>query len=608
MAEKRQACPDPNDAYPGAHLLNRGRKRALGLLVPATIYIQDPMVAEVEPELRFVELELDWEPAMMAGPTSARLAVVDYDSDRDALTEPARWSEENRCFETPAGQQVDRSVADTPWFRQVNVWAVAQSVLDFFEDKWAGGLGRTIPWSFEGNRLMLVPQAGHGANACYDRHSKSLQFYYWGAGEDREFACLSHDIVAHETGHAVLDGIRPYYFENTSLQTMAFHEYVADITAILTAMRINEFRRYLRKYLSPEGEMAPDTALSRLAEQIGAFIEKRSDGYVRNADNEVRMDDVRSARGAHYCSQVLTGAMFDIWRELAHTYMQRSEKTTPLQALWYAVGRFKRVALRPLDYLPPVDVQFIDYARAVLQVLRVSNPDLRDHAKIAQYETFIRQAFEDRGLVDLDVGDDVEDLGFRYRYDIDRIARSRVDTYRFLHENRDALRIPYQQDFLVLDVYDTDTTMTDMRRLPREIVIQYVWQEEVEPPGIKGELAGVRVPLLCGGTLVFDGQGNVLSWMRKPGTEEVRCAPDSKYRRRGTALHKASDGERERGEKRRDRLLNYVMEQARLGLIRLTDDGRGDLVDISRAPVVGRTDRGMLRLEVRPHLRHWDVS
>jgi hypothetical protein len=108
--------------------------------------------------------------------------------------------------------------------------------------------------------------------------------------------------------------------------------------------------------------------------------------------------------------------------------------------------------------------------------------------------------------------------------------------------------------------------------------------------------------------LVFDGQGNVLSWMRKPGTEEVRCAPGSKYRRRGTALHRASDGEREWGEKRRDRLLNYVMEQARLGLIRLADDGRGALVDISRAPVVGRTDRGMLRLEVRPHLRHWDVS
>jgi hypothetical protein len=389
---------------------------------------------------------------------------------------------------------------------------------------------------------------------------------------------------------------------------MAFHEYVADVTAILTAMRINEFRRYLEKYFSPQGELAPDTALSRLAEQIGAFIEKRSDGYVRNASNRVGMDDVRGARGAHYCSQVLTGAMFDIWRQLAHDYMQRSKKKTPLQALWNTVGRFKRVALRPLDYLPPVDVQFIDYARAVLQVLRVSNPDLRDHVKIARYETFMRQMFEDRGLTDLDVGDDVERLGFRYRYDVDRIARSRGDTYRFLHENRDTLRIPYQQDFFVLDTYDTDTTTTDMRRLPREIVIQYVWQEAVEPARMTGELAGARVPLLCGGTLVFDGQGNVLSWMRKPGTEEVRCAPGSKYRKDGTALHEASDDERELGEKRRDQLLNHVMELAEMGLIRLADRRREDLVDISRSPVIGQMDTGILRLEVQPHLRHWDAS
>ena len=68
---------------------------------------------------------------------------------------------------------------------------------------------------FEGNRLIVVPHAGYGQNAFYDRRSKSLQFYYFDRGTDRTFTCLSTDIVNHEFGHAVLDGIRPHYHEGS---------------------------------------------------------------------------------------------------------------------------------------------------------------------------------------------------------------------------------------------------------------------------------------------------------------------------------------------------------------------------------------------------------
>ena len=45
-------------------------------------------------------------------------------------------------------------------------------------------MGRTIPWAFEGNRLIVVPHAGYGENAYYDRTSKSFQFYYFGSEQD----------------------------------------------------------------------------------------------------------------------------------------------------------------------------------------------------------------------------------------------------------------------------------------------------------------------------------------------------------------------------------------------------------------------------------------
>jgi len=34
-------------------------------------------------------------------------------------------------------------------------------------------------WAFEGNRLIVVPHAGYGENAYYDRGSMSLQFYWF---------------------------------------------------------------------------------------------------------------------------------------------------------------------------------------------------------------------------------------------------------------------------------------------------------------------------------------------------------------------------------------------------------------------------------------------
>ena len=90
--------------------------------------------------------------------------------------------------------------------------------------------------------MIVVPHAGYMANAFYDRSSKSIQFYYFGSEDSRVYTCLSHDIIAHETGHAILDGLRPGFIEDSSLQTTAFHEFVADLTAIITSLLNSDLR------------------------------------------------------------------------------------------------------------------------------------------------------------------------------------------------------------------------------------------------------------------------------------------------------------------------------------------------------------------------------
>jgi hypothetical protein len=46
------------------------------------------------------------------------------------------------------------------------------------------------------------------------------------------FCAVSHDIIAHETTHALLDGLHPRFQEATNPDVLAFHEAFADIVAL----------------------------------------------------------------------------------------------------------------------------------------------------------------------------------------------------------------------------------------------------------------------------------------------------------------------------------------------------------------------------------------
>jgi hypothetical protein len=82
-------------------------------------------------------------------------------------------------------------------------------------------------------RLRIHPHALRDANAYYDPERKALLFGYFAAADQTQganypgglvFTCLSPDIVAHETTHAILDAIHHRYMEDTNPDVAAFHE------------------------------------------------------------------------------------------------------------------------------------------------------------------------------------------------------------------------------------------------------------------------------------------------------------------------------------------------------------------------------------------------
>jgi hypothetical protein len=596
--------------YAQAQYLPSDLRKEQGLLeIPVVTYYQDPFVANTFPEQGFNPKTLvDWEPGLLDGPTSARFAVVDYDGDTGKLEPPAQWvsTESFEGYVGADGKPLDNAKAKSFAFHQVNVWAILQRTLAFFED--GNALGRRIPWAFEGNRLIVVPHAGYGQNAFYDRQSKSLQFYYFDDGDETVYTCLSTDIVSHEFGHAVLDGIRPYFNESSSLETAAFHEFLGDQTAILQTLLTKKVRQ--EQADETGGDLSKAATIASIAEQFGKAVQGKP--YLRTGNNEFKMSDKVGETDPHSLSEVLTGAMFEVLKRLAENYMKvedddpehpgkKKKPRTPRQAFWDATVRMQHLAIQPLDLLPPLEVRFRDYVKAVCRSQQLADP-----LDPEGYYNMLLEVFEKREiLTPADVAELKEPayltdrLPFSVPHNIDNISRSRAEAYRFLDDNREALLIPANQDFVVADLYDAKKRGRQNVPLPRQIIVHYVWREEVLLDGERfGEYSGQRTTMLCGGTLVFDENGIALAWALKPGS-----LPYGGKRDRGGKVKQMWDEAVAEGTARRQELLDGIARQIALGRVGSIVGTENGLMGSHIPPVTAELDGdGRVRFQISPHM------
>ena len=606
---KRLTLANRRALYAARRYISRSTEEALDLRIPFAVRFKDPLVAKTNPALDFdKDFMVPWEPGLTSGPTSARFAVVDYDGTANVVKPPAKWDRRKNTYLDGNGKELSTDRSESPQFHQVSVWATLQHTLDHFESGF--GLGRSIGWGFEGNRLIVVPHAGYGENAFYDRNSKSLQFYYFDSGGKRIYTCDSSDIVNHEFGHAVLDGIRPHFFESVSPETAAFHEFFGDMTAILMAFRNNDFRKAICKMT--RGDLSADENLASIARQFGEAVEKQP--YLRTAKNKKTMADMKGELRPHELSQVLTGAMFDLILRISKQYIERGQsggkRISPADAFWDTIQRVQRMAIHPLDLLPPVEVTFRDYALAVLRAEEVAGPTDPHGFRPMTIDVFIKRGILDKNdKAELMQPHQVfERLNVRVFHEAALLASSRAEAYRFIDDNRPQLLVPDNVDVIVSDVFSARKLTREARRLPRQILIQYIWREDVLLNGARfGEFAGRTTSMLCGATLALDENGNVIAWARKPGTQLVG---------KSDRVHK----EQAEGERRRQAFLDTLAARISAGMIGQAAGGALGLLAKSIAPFASRDVDGQVRFELSPHLalhddetasmggRQWQIS
>jgi hypothetical protein len=142
------------------------------------------------------------------------------------------------------------------------------------------------------------------------------------------------------------------------------------------------------------------------------------------------------------------------------------------------------------------------------------------------------------------------------------------------------------------------------------VILQYVWREDVQLNGPEfGRFDSQSTSLLCGRTLAFDRDGNVLAWARKPGTGFE-----------GSGQRKGDDvSERKMGA---ERLAEFkiIADRVKAGRIGSVPGDAKGLLATKRPPLIPREVDGALRFELSPHFaihddaeddmgeRQWQIS
>jgi len=285
---------------------------------------------------------------------------------------------------------------NTDQFDAVHTFAVVRQTLTMYQRVLAAGdSGAPLPWAWNGARntdpLQVFP---HGLpnvmNAYYSRNERALKFGDFipngSAGGERIYTCRSFDIVAHETGHAVLDGLKPKWILNSAPpQTGGLHESFGDLTAIFLALaQLDQVDAVIAQ---TKADLHDKTFLADMAEQFGLAL-GRPNG-LRNADNDLTL----SAAGneVHAISQVFTGAIYDILADV-FAFERRPGLQDDAAVLHQSGAYVCSLVLRAFVAAPDVAASYADVAD---QMLRLADRD----GKPADYRNFIRSRFALREVV-----------------------------------------------------------------------------------------------------------------------------------------------------------------------------------------------------------------
>jgi hypothetical protein len=375
------------------------------------VYAQDPALSYDDGAVYTVSIP--YEP-LKPGPEGALLVIEPLPEPQSPLTAAKQKTAGSKTPVLAAPVDLDApallmehglapSTTSRPFMQQM-LYAVCMETYECF----ARALGRDPgfgPLGGEGardGRLRVRGMSFKEANAFYDREEGVLHFGYDLAGSHARgrgqqgaevYIALSRDVVAHEMSHAMLDSLRPNFLRPTHKDIGGLHEGFSDLVALL--MRFAQQDVVERAIAATQGSLQ-DHRLMEIGRQFGFDLidgqhALRSAAAADPNDNTLP-DERRYAHNTeeHDLGAVLLSAMFDAFCagfERATGTVRRvliaNHGRLPHEGVvWLAkeavkiAKRFLNIAIRAIDYCPPLHCTFGEYLRALLTADRdVSGED-----------------------------------------------------------------------------------------------------------------------------------------------------------------------------------------------------------------------------------------
>jgi hypothetical protein len=274
-------------------------------------------------------------------------------------------------------------------------------------------LGRDIAWASTAPadgplRLVVRPFGFEGANAGYSREANDLSFGYFRAGAKAAgftlkggliSTALSHDIVVHETTHALLDGLRSSFLDPTNVDVPAFHEGFSDLVALFLHFTYGDVVEQAIR--DSGGRISHGSLLTDIAREFGYARSRsgRADALRSGVDvaglAAFDSDVLPGKEGGprvydptlepHALGSVLVSAVFEAFTTIVRRKTERFYRIAGLnrealervplnEALVKAIaqeacdvaGQFLNICIRAIDYCPPADMELGEYLRALI--------------------------------------------------------------------------------------------------------------------------------------------------------------------------------------------------------------------------------------------------
>ena len=263
-------------------------------------------------------------------------------------------------------------------FHAANSFSAVARTIKFFEE----GTGIPVSWSFKKPQLEVVADAGEMLNAYYQKANGNVNFFHSTDPVTKQvvYSGDSGEVVSHETGHAILDALRPAYLLNWRADCGGFHESFGDMLALL--MSVQDDKALAKVVDQTGGDMTKINIASNLGEELGVTInhtvgrDVTGGDFTRSAINKFTWKEPKTLPNnpadpnelgseVHNFSRLWTGAFYDVFTGLVNE--NRSSGMEPAQAIREASNEGLRMLGRLVKASPKFDFTYKDMAQAFVK-------------------------------------------------------------------------------------------------------------------------------------------------------------------------------------------------------------------------------------------------